>query len=365
MWLRLKRVTADSEKMKDISVNNVLRIAVLFLVLGWCFYIIRPFIIIIIWAVIIGVALFPLFRKFVGSSGNKKIKTALFTLVATIVILIPSYFIVDSIVVATSKIVNQIRSDSFDIPEPDQKVKTWPLIGEQLYDEWIDINEDFEKYVVEHKDLVLEYGAKVFSGITGFVGTLIVFLISFLIGVIFMYHSDTAYQAAIKLFRKLLGGESEEIVHMSRDTIRSVVKGILLVALIQALLAFIGFKAIGLPAAGIFTLLVLVAAVIQFPVLLVMIPAILIVFSSTESTTYAVIFTIYAIIVSLSDNIFKPLLLGKGLKTPMIVILIGTIGGLLLHGIIGLFVGPVVLAVVYQLYVYWVNTPAKGGITET
>ncbi len=344
--------------MKDISVNSVLRIAGLFLLLGWCFYIIRPFIIIIIWAVIIGVSLFPLFKKFLGRAKSKKIRTTLFTLLAALIFLVPTYFIVDSIIVASSEIVNQIRSDNFEIPEPDIKVRTWPLIGEQLYNEWIDINDDFEKYVVEHKDLVLEYGAKIFSGITGLLGTLVVFVISFLISVIFMYHSENAYQAAIKLFKKLLGGESEEIVHMSRDTIRSVVKGILLVALIQALLAFIGFKAIGLPAAGIFTLLVLVAAVVQLPVLLVMIPTILIAFSSSE-TTYAVIFTIYVVIVSLSDNLLKPMLLGKGLKTPMIVILIGTIGGLLLHGIIGLFVGPVVLAVVYQLYVYWVNTSAN------
>jgi predicted PurR-regulated permease PerM len=133
-----------------------------------------------------------------------------------------------------------------------------------------------------------------------------------------------------------------------------VVKGILLVAIIQAALAFIGFKAIGLPAAGIFTLLVLVTAIVQIPAILTMIPAILIAFSNSEPT-YAIIFAIWCILVGFSDNILKPMLLGKGLKTPMIVILIGTIGGLLLHGIIGLFVGAVVLAIVYQLYVYWVN----------
>ncbi len=142
---------------------------------------------------------------------------------------------------------------------------------------------------------------------------------------------------------------------MCRDTIRSVVKGILLVALIQTIFALIGFKAIGLPASGFFAFLVLLAAIMQIPAILVMLPAILIAFSIAEPTA-AIIFTIYSIAVALSDNFLKPIFLGKGLQTPMIVILIGTIGGMLLHGIIGLFIGAVVLSVAHKLYMYWVNT---------
>ncbi len=157
------------------------------------------------------------------------------------------------------------------------------------------------------------------------------------------------------LFRKLLGEDGEEVALISRDSIRSVVKGILLVALIQAVLAFIGFKAIGIPGAEIFALLVLIAAIVQLPVIIVMVPPVVLAFSMAEPT-YAIIFMVYCILVGLADNVLKPILLGKGLKTPIIVILIGTIGGMLLHGIIGLFVGPVILAVAYELYIYWMRT---------
>ena len=254
-----------------------------------------------------------------------------------------------------------VQNDSIQFPLPDEKVKTWPLVGEQLYDEWVAMSADFEKYAQNHKDVLLEAGSQVVSGVTGFLGTIAIFIGSFLISIIFMYYAESGYDAAMKFFKKLMGEHGDEMVLMSRDTIRSVVKGILLVALIQAAFAFLGFKVIGLPAAGIFTLLVLVFAIIQLPPLLVMIPAILIGFS-IASPTSAVIFAVYCIIVAASDSFLKPVLLGKGLKTPMIVILIGTIGGLLLHGIIGLFVGPVVLAVMYQLYIYWIDV--EDGVIE-
>lgn len=345
----------------ESSITQVLRISILLLVLGWCFYIIKPFLIIVIWAIILAVALFPLYTKWIHKIGiSKKFASVLFTLLVAILLLIPTYFVLGSVFESTSLTVDQIRNNKLQIPLPDEKVKSWPLVGEKIYTEWHDLSDDFKKYAEIHKEVLLDYGVDFVSGVTGFLGTLAAFLVSFLIAIVFMHHSDSGYQAALALFRKLVGNDSVEIVHMSRDTIRSVVKGILLVAVIQAGLAFIGFKAIGLPAAGIFTLLILVTAIVQIPAILTMIPAILIAFSIAEPT-YAVIFTIYCVLVGISDNFLKPMLLGKGLKTPMIVILIGTIGGMLLHGIIGLFVGAVVLAVMYRMYEYWVNSPIENN----
>jgi len=345
----------------QISITQILRIALLFLFVGWCFLILKPFLIIILWAIILAVALFPLYSKWVHKIDfSKKFATVLFTLLVAVLFLIPSYFILGSIFESTALTVDQIQSNTFQIPLPSEDVKSWPLIGNKVYVEWYNISDDFKKYAQIHKEGILEYGIPLVSGITGFLGTLAVFIISFLVAVVFMYNADTGYRTAIDLFQKLVGNDYEALVHMSRDTIRSVVKGILLVALIQAGLAFIGFKAIGLPAAGIFTLLILVTAIVQIPALLTMIPAILIAFSISEPT-YAIIFTVYAILVGISDNFLKPILLGKGLETPMIVILMGTIGGMLLHGIIGLFVGAVVLAVMYRMYVYWVNTPMNNA----
>ena len=342
--------------MRDFSVTAVIRLLLLLLILAWCFMILRPFIIIIVWAIIIGVALYPLYNRFLGvnSVKYKRAKSLLFALISAIIFIVPIYFVLDSVVGSAKVVVDQVQNDSIQIPLPDEKVKSWPLIGEQLYEEWFALSENFKAYAEANKDVLLNAGSQLITGLTSFLSTIAIFIVSFLLSIVLMYYAETGYRAALRFFEKLMGEHGDEMVQMSRDTIRSVVKGILLVALIQAAFAFLGFKVMGIPAAGIFTLLVLVFAIIQLPPILVMIPAVIIAFSYASPTS-SIIFMVYCIIVAGADSFLKPLLLGKGLRTPMIVILIGTIGGLLLHGIIGLFVGPVVLAVMYQLYIYWVN----------
>jgi predicted PurR-regulated permease PerM len=141
---------------------------------------------------------------------------------------------------------------------------------------------------------------------------------------------------------------------MAGATIRSVAQGVLGVALIQAVLAGIGLIVMGVPYAGLLALLVLLWAIIQLPTLIVLLPVIIYVFS-TSATVPAVIFMIYMLLVGLSDNILKPLLLGRGLDIPMPVVLLGAIGGMIMSGLIGLFVGAVVLSVGYTLYIVWLD----------
>ena len=185
--------------------------------------------------------------------------------------------------------------------------------------------------------------------------TILLSLVALIIAGIFLSSADSGYKQGVLLSNKLTDGNGKEIMTMCTNTIRSVVKGILLVAVIQAILAYAGFAIVGLSStAGILAFAVLLCAIIQIPVTLVMIPIIIYVFSIAD-TTPAIIFAIYGILVSLLDNVLKPMLLAKGLQTPMIVILIGALGGMMLFGILGLFVGPVILAIAHRLYTSWVS----------
>lgn len=298
-----------------VNITQFLQLLFLLILIAWCFFIIKPFILIIVWAIILAVTLFPLYIKWCKWIGEKRKKfaTLLFTLIVALILFVPTYFIVGTVVENTKIVANQLRNNSLEIPQPDASVKEWPVIGERLYTEWNQLSNNVREYAVTHKEFLLDKGKGLLSGITGFIGSLVAFIISFLIAIVFMYHSNSAYKTAKEFFRKMLGDNAEEMIHISRDTIRSVVKGILLVALIQTVLAFIGFKAIGLPAAGIFAFIILVTAIMQIPAMLTMIPAIIIAFSISD-TTPAIIFTIYSIFVGMSDNILKPMLLGKGLK---------------------------------------------------
>lgn len=338
-------------------VNLFIRLGVLSLLIIWAFSIIKPFIGVLAWAIILAVALYPLYQKLVGKgeSKHKKLITTIFTLITVVAISIPTYSIFSSVLSSTTETVQKFRNDTLEIAPPTEKVKDWPM-GDKIYENWNEASQNVRQYVLVHKDFILEHGKGTLGSILGIMGSLILFIISFIIAVVFMFNGEKGYKTSLKFANKMIGDQGEGIVVMARNTIRSVVKGILFVAIIQALLSFIGFKLIGLPGAGIFTMMVLFAAIIQLPVTLAVIPAIALAFSVSDNTTYTVIFTVYILIVSLLDNVLKPILLAKGLQTPTIIIFIGAIGGVMLQGIIGLFVGTVVLALMHQLYLRWVNS---------
>ena len=347
--------------MKDrLTITSFIRLSILVLLILWALFILKPFIGLLAWAIILGVAIYPFYQKLVAKTGSKlkKMVTTIFTLIIVTILVVPSYSIFSSVIETTTNTLQKLRDNTLEITPPSEKVKDWPM-GERIYADWSKASQDVKTYTLTHKDYILEKGKGIFGSFLGIMGTLLVFIISFIIAVVFMYNADGAFNTSVKLANKLMGKDGEETIIMSRNTIRSVVKGILLVAIIQTLLSFIGFKLIGLPAAGIFSLLVLFAAIIQLPVTLAVIPAIIMVFSISDNTTHAIIFTVYIVIVSLLDNFLKPVLLSKGLQTPTIIIFLGAIGGVMLHGIIGLFVGTVVMALVHQFYLRWVNSSEK------
>jgi len=142
-------------------------------------------------------------------------------------------------------------------------------------------------------------------------------------------------------------------------TVKSVANGVIGVAFVQALLVGVGFFAIGMPGAGLASLLAMALGVVQIPVIIVVLPAILYAFA-VKSTTVAIIFTVWSIIGGLSDAVLKPLMIGHGLEVPMPIILLGVIGGVMAFGLVGLFIGAVVLAVGYVLFSDWVGAPATG-----
>jgi predicted PurR-regulated permease PerM len=180
------------------------------------------------------------------------------------------------------------------------------------------------------------------------------FALSIVIAGVLLLYSDRATNGARKIARRLAPDRGDELVELTGITVQSVTRGILGVASIQAFLSGIGMLAVGLPAAGFWVLLVLLVSALQIPTLLLLGPIIVYVFA-TSSTTVAVIFGVWTLAVSLSDNVLKPILLGRGVDVPLLVIFVGTIGGFIFGGIIGLFVGPVLLAVGYTLLNAWLD----------
>ena len=347
---------------QNVTIDNYIKIVILSGLLVWSFSIVKPFILLMVWAIIVAVALYPIYQKLLNVFKGKKkgLITSLFVIVLLALIVLPTINVTQSIVDSSKEIYQNFDQGSLKIPPPNESVKDWPLVGKKLYGVWYNASSDVESFIKENPEEVKSSLGWLFDSFKGLMGSVILSLIALIIAGVFMSSAENGYKTGVKFMERLKEGRGVELMEMCTNTIRSVVKGILLVAIIQAILSYFGFAMIGLSSmAGILSILVLLAAIIQIPVTLVAIPVIIYVFSFAE-TTPAIIFAIYMIIVSLLDNVLKPMLLAKGLQTPMIVILMGAIGGMMFQGILGLFIGPVVLAIMHKLYINWVNQIEVG-----
>jgi predicted PurR-regulated permease PerM len=180
------------------------------------------------------------------------------------------------------------------------------------------------------------------------------FVVAIFIAGALLPHGERASQLARRVAFMIAGKRGPEMAELAASSVRSVTRGVLGVAVIQSLLAGLGMLVVGVPAAGLWTLLILILAVMQLPAMLVLIPVILYVFSASSTVT-AVLFTVWAVPVGLSDNVLKPLLMGHGSPVPMLVLFMGSLGGFMAGGILGLFVGAVILSLGYTVFMAWVD----------
>jgi predicted PurR-regulated permease PerM len=241
-------------------------------------------------------------------------------------------------------------------------VETWPLVGVPLNSAWSLASTNITSALRIIAPQIKAIVPGLLSASAGIGLTVLQFALSLIIGGVLLANSQGAADAARSLANRIFGDKGPEFEQLVGSTVRSVTIGILGVALIQSVLAALGFLVAGLPGAGLWAVVFLVAALLQVGTL-VLIPAVIYVFA-TSSVTKAVIFMVWCLIVALVDNTLKPLLLGRGVAVPIAVVFLGAIGGFVAMGIIGLFVGAIVLSVGYKLFIAWLApTPVTLGET--
>ena len=340
----------------DRSIDIAIRISLVALLSYWAFLICKPFLILILWAIIIAVAIFPLFKKFEALFGEKKkLAIILFTLIALSILIVPSILLISSMIESAKGLAETMQAGTLHIPPPPSNVAEWPIIGKSLFSLWNAASVNLVDTLSQYKEELRTAGAWLLSATAGTVGSVLQFIISIVIASVFMANALSQKHFLQSLFIRIAGETGKDFAEIAGATMRSVAQGVLGVAFIQAFLAGIGLLVMDVPGAGLWTLGVLLLAIMQLPTILLLGPIAIYVFS-IASTIPAVLFLIWSLLVGLSDNVLKPLFLGRGMDIPMLVILIGAIGGMMLHGIIGLFIGAVILAIVYKLFIKWLET---------
>jgi predicted PurR-regulated permease PerM len=344
------------------TVEAAIRIGVIAGLIAWCFVIARPFLVPIVWGAIIAIAVFHGYKRLQTGLGGRRITAAvLVTLLMLVLLVVPSVLLGDSLVSGARRVVDSFQRGELQIPPPPVSVAGWPLIGEPLAKAWTLASENLEEALRQASPLLKGFGRWLLGAAAGAGLSLLQFLLAILISGAFLANSEVAGHVTRAVAKRLAGERGLEFVGIAEKTVRSVASGILGVALIQALLAGLGFLVAGVPAAGLLTLVCLVFGVIQLGVVIVLIPVVIYLFSTADAVT-AVGFLIWAILVAPVDNILKPILLGRGIDVPMLIIFVGAIGGFLNAGIIGLFIGAVVLALGYKLFLAWL---AQDSMPDT
>jgi predicted PurR-regulated permease PerM len=278
----------------------------------------------------------------------------LITLVALIILLVPTYMLSGSLIETAKDYSAHLDAGTLSVPPPSESVRSWPVIGETLHSFWSQASNNLGAAVSKITPQLKKIGIPLLSAAAGAGVGILKFTVSIIIAGILLANDAGGGQAARAVATRLSAERGTKAVELASATVRSVTLGILGVALIQTLLASLGFLVVGVPGAGLWALLVLILAIVQLPTILILGPIIVYVFS-TSSTVAAVVFAIWSILVGISDAFLKPLLMGRGVDVPMLVIFIGAIGGFMTSGIIGLFVGAVILALGYKLFLTWLD----------
>jgi predicted PurR-regulated permease PerM len=335
-----------------------IHIGLIILLVVTCLLILRPFLPVIVWGVIIAISVYPGYGRLRRALGGRGRTAAVVLTVFMLAILIaPVVLLTGTVVDGVQILTAHLRNGTLTIAPPPPSIETWPVIGPPLSSAWGRAAKNLTSELAAFAPQVKASIPVLLSTSTKIGVTVLQFVLSILVAGVLLANARGGASVAHSLANRLFGDKGAEFEDLVGSTIRSVTRGILGVAFIQSILASLGFLVVRLPGAGFWAMIFLFAAVLQIGGI-ALIPAVIYEFT-IASTIKATLFLIWCIVVSLMDNVLKPLLLGRGVAVPVAVIFVGAIGGFLAMGIIGLFVGPIVLSVGYKLSLAWL----EAGVT--
>jgi predicted PurR-regulated permease PerM len=332
-----------------------IRLGLLACLIYWSFVLLRPFIPILVWSAVLSAALYPPYDWLCAHLGHRpRMAAVMTTLIVLAVFLGPATWLGLGLVDGLRSISDQLASGELGIPSPPRNIRDWPVIGAPLFEIWqtasLNLDAAFRQVAPHLKPLAGPVLAVAGSAGTG----MLKFIASVLIAGFLLPAGPRHVAAVRKMLARIVPPRGTDFLTLAGATVRTVAQGVIGIAVLQSLLAGIGLKIAGVPHAGVLAFAVLVLGIVQIGSAPILLPVIIWTWTAKNSGD-AVLITIYLVLVGISDNVLRPLLMGRGLSTPVPVIFVGVLGGTLVHGIIGLFVGPIVLAVAWTLLMAWID----------
>lgn len=354
--------------------DAMIRIGLIAVTAVLCFRVFSPFMGLMLWAIILAVTLYPVHQGIARRLGGKQGRAAtLMVVIGVLLIGTPLVMISESFASHILHVVEAYENQTLAIPAPDASVADWPVVGNKVYNLWHAAASNLPAFLEANKPMIEAVSHHVVAGAVSTAKGVFLFIGALIVAGIMMAWGRSGSAAIQQIMCQIVGTEKGPRLHkLSAMTVRSVAAGVIGVAFIQALILGVGFIFAGVPAAGVLAAIVMLIGILQLPALVISVPVIIYLWAGGDaSTTHNIVWTIYLLVGGAADNVLKPLLLGRGVDAPMPVILIGALGGMVAAGIVGLFVGAVLLAVGYQVFMDWVGSTkvdpdqSEGDSAET
>ncbi len=346
----------SSEPNLDAKVIDIaIRLGILGVFAFLSLQLVAPFFAFLLWAVVLTVALYPLYIWLAEKLGGRKATSAtLITLVCLSIVVGPVAVLVVSLVETLQALYDHLVSGTLSMPPLPPKLAALPVIGEKIAELWHMAGRSLDLFLTKVGPILAPAGGKVLSVLASMSGSVLFFVVSIILAGCLFVPGPKLGAGAKRFADRIMAPRGGEFVDLAGATIRNVSRGVIGVAVFQGLLIGIFLVAFAVPMAGLLTFAALFLCIVQIGPALVILPTIIWAWSAWEFLP-ALLFTIVMVPTMLVDNVLRPILMSRGLDVPMLVILIGVLGGTLAYGLIGLFLGPVILAVFYELVVAWVK----------
>jgi predicted PurR-regulated permease PerM len=334
--------------------RTVLSVLLIAMLIAASFWVLRPFLLSVVWGAMIVVATWPLMLKVQARVRRRGFAVVAMTVTMLLIFVVPLILAVQAVVGNIDTITRFLRAlPEWTIPLPPDWVSRLPLVGAKIAESWTEVAAAGVTDLAERLRPFMEDAAKWLAVAFGSFGIFTVeFLLTIIVAAIMYANGEAARDGLIRFGRRLAGDRGQGVVILAGQAIRAVALGVVVTALVQTIMAGIGLAVAGVPFAGLLTAVILLLCIAQIGPVIVLIGAIVWLFYN-DHTGWGTALIVWTVIVGMLDNVLRPLLIKRGADLPLLLIFAGVIGGLLAFGIIGLFVGPVVLAVTYTLLKEW------------
>lgn len=344
-----------AETQGDIT-RTVLAVLFIGALIGASLWILKPFLGATIWAVTIVTATWPLMISIQNRLwGRRSLAVAVMTVALLCVLVVPLWLAIGTIVSNADRISGWVKSlSTFEVPLPPAWLANVPLIGDKLVATWEKVAvaelQDFMKKLAPYGGSAIRWFA---TEVGGFGALVLQFLLTVVFAALLYARGQQAISWLMRFGRRLAGPRGEHSIRLAGQAVRGVALGVVVTALAQSILGGIGLTVAGVPFAAVLTAVMFMLAIAQIGPLLVLGPSVAWLYW-TSSTGWGTFLLLWTLVVGTMDNFLRPFLIKKGADLPLLLIFVGVVGGLIAFGLIGIFVGPVVLAVAHKLLSAWV-----------